>query len=523
MSKKSCNFAPEIMNYNKITMGNIKHSYQDVVDALQSIIGQTFRMSASTEFLLHSADANKIVITRRGDQGTQLIEITEVIKFIIQKINTEGIVSKTNIKNANLIGNRYPNTIKALCMKSQLFVDEVEGTNWRLAYATLPGVKLQGFLIQGYKNISYLQIENFNLVNLFVGANNVGKSNLLEAISLYASNFSPKRMMEILKYRHENLEYFEKKSYMGYYEEANLLNGFAPFLPNRNINFLTKNNAVILGENKNSCIGLKLKTAVYRDDRELSRLVYLQEYKKLTTTQQFANSRETVLVAAPYFEKEVKAVQSSGFDNILHMIKFGKNGIEIPDTQTDNRCKFQYVNCKHLTTNAVEDLWAVFSMTDMEEIILNALKIIDERIVRFNFIKIDSHTYTPFVQLQEDDAYIRMPISEMGEGITHILNIVIALLGCKDGILLLDEAESGLHYTVQTKLWKMIFELAKTYKVQVFATTHSNDCINAFAQNIKDEDGILYRLNKSDNKIVATPYSDVERISFALGNDIDLR
>ena len=44
-----------------------------------------------------------------------------------------------------------------------------------------------------------------------------------------------------------------------------------------------------------------------------------------------------------------------------------------------------------------------------------------------------------------------------------------------------------------------------------------------FAQNIKDEDGILYRLNKSDNKIVATPYSDVERISFALGNDIDLR
>ena len=54
-------------------------------------------------------------------------------------------------------------------------------------------------------------------------------------------------------------------------------------------------------------------------------------------------------------------------------------------------------------------------------------------------------------------------------------------------------------------VWKLIFKTAKELNVQVFATTHSKDCIEAFAQAAVDspEDGMLIRLERHGEKIVA--------------------
>ena len=75
----------------------------------------------------------------------------------------------------------------------------------------------------------------------------------------------------------------------------------------------------------------------------------------------------------------------------------------------------------------------------------------------------------------------------------------------------------------QMNLWRMIFELSKDNRVQIFATTHSNDCINAFVRNTEENQGIMYRLDKHDDGIIATTYSDPSRIAFALDENIDLR
>ena len=65
----------------------------------------------------------------------------------------------------------------------------------------------------------------------------------------------------------------------------------------------------------------------------------------------------------------------------------------------------------------------------------------------------------------------------MGDGINRILTIILAMVNCENGYLLIDEFENGLHYSVQEKLWEIIFYLAKRLNIQVFATTHSNDTI----------------------------------------------
>ena len=46
----------------------------------------------------------------------------------------------------------------------------------------------------------------------------------------------------------------------------------------------------------------------------------------------------------------------------------------------------------------------------------------------------------------------------------------------------MDEIDTGLHYSVMTSLWKLVIATAARLDIQVFATTHSNNCIRALIQ-----------------------------------------
>src|SRR5438045_2113512 len=86
------------------------------------------------------------------------------------------------------------------------------------------------------------------------------------------------------------------------------------------------------------------------------------------------------------------------------------------------------------------------------------------------------------------------PLYSLGNGMLRTLGISLALVSVKDGILLIDEFENGLYYSVQPDLWQLIFQVARCLNVQVFATTHSWDCIEAFqkaASIDKQAEGIL--------------------------------
>src|SRR5262249_57748030 len=111
------------------------------------------------------------------------------------------------------------------------------------------------------------------------------------------------------------------------------------------------------------------------------------------------------------------------------------------------------------------------------------------------------------------------------EGMDRLLGIALALVNAKDGILLIDEIESGLHYSVQPDVWRLVFATVQRLNVQVFATTHSWDCIAAFqqaAEENKDEEGLLIRLENKKGKIVATEF-DERRLGIATREEIEVR
>ena len=79
----------------------------------------------------------------------------------------------------------------------------------------------------------------------------------------------------------------------------------------------------------------------------------------------------------------------------------------------------------------------------------------------------------------------RVPIGSAGDGMWRMLGLALALVNAKDSVLLVDDIDTGLHYTVMESMWRMLREQAARLSVQVFATTHSRDCYESLAAAVK--------------------------------------
>jgi AAA15 family ATPase/GTPase len=112
------------------------------------------------------------------------------------------------------------------------------------------------------------------------------------------------------------------------------------------------------------------------------------------------------------------------------------------------------------------------------------------------------------VMLQQDGRYRKL--NEFGDGLRHFINIVLTLLSNKKRTVYLDEVDNGIHHSLFDTLWEIILTTSTDNKVQVFATTHSQECIDSYARVVekrKDEDITFIELgrNKKD-KITSIVY-----------------
>ena len=100
-------------------------------------------------------------------------------------------------------------------------------------------------------------------------------------------------------------------------------------------------------------------------------------------------------------------------------------------------------------------------------------------------------------------------LNEFGDGLGKFISFIISLLSQRNSIILIDEIENGIHYTNLDKLWETILTISKQQNVQVFATTHSKECIESYARvakKLEDEEIAFIELCKREDKIKAFVY-----------------
>lgn len=373
---------------------------------------------------------------------------------------------------------------------------------------------LNSLLINNYKNLRHLLIPKLWRVNLVWGKNNVGKSSLLEALSIYASNGRASQLFEILKMRGEDLNAFGYRDSITVDDE---LNAFLPLVSDNKRSIL-ETEGVQVGENEKNVVTIKLV--------RISRIPTVVSGNKQTF-------RLVEPVGAPPIDPVVSqnlGIQMTNYAKQLNYeIDLDGHGIQNNDLLNLDgmpiNMPFKYISTNGNQGTSIDKLWASVSMSENEDYVIKALRIIEPRIKRFNILTSDStgseQGFIPFVLLEGENNRVRL--SSMGDGINRILTIILSLINCKGGIFLLDEFENGLHYSVQSKLWDIIFELAKNLDVQVFVTTHSNDCIKSFAHSSMSEDGLAIRLDMGVNGLKAQLYEEPEKLIFAMNESIELR
>ncbi|MEM8527835.1 MAG: AAA family ATPase [Bacteroidota bacterium] len=124
--------------------------------------------------------------------------------------------------------------------------------------------------------------------------------------------------------------------------------------------------------------------------------------------------------------------------------------------------------------NELNALWEKVVLTPKEDKVVEIL----QKTVTPNLQRID--VGTDKVRVRLSDVVNPIPLGTLGDGVQRILHIALGLVNAQNSMLLIDEIELGLHYSVLEKLWEMIFYYAQKWNIQVFATTHSQDAIKSF-------------------------------------------
>ncbi len=181
-------------------------------------------------------------------------------------------------------------------------------------------------------------------------------------------------------------------------------------------------------------------------------------------------------------------------------------------------------------------LWDAITLTELEKDVVEAMRIIAPGIERLSVVgNLDSKDRSvrsidnrergaiPIVKVAGIDEPIAL--RSLGDGMQRVFGLALTLVNAKDGILLIDEIENGLHYSVQPDIWHLVFQLAHRLNVQVFATTHSLDCIKAFQEAAREntqEEGLLIRLQGKKGEIGAVLYEE-EELAIATHEQIEVR
>ena len=175
---------------------------------------------------------------------------------------------------------------------------------------------------------------------------------------------------------------------------------------------------------------------------------------------------------------------------------------EVSTGNYDPPYKTQIVSPGGLIDGADTVAPSALRQTKRSEIVLEALRLIDPRIssIEENFAGGEP---TIWVDVGLGDL---VALSVLGNGMVYATRIVTALLHCQNGILLVDELENGLHYSSIPGLWRVIDEVSQCLEVQVFAPTHSSECVFAAMESPNFGDFRYHRLDRNEESVKCVTY-----------------
>ena len=351
---------------------------------------------------------------------------------------------------------------------------------------------LKSVKVSNFRVFNELSIDHLSRINLITGRNNAGKTSLLEALFLLSGGGNPQMALN-----------------------TNVIRGSE--LPMSG-----------LRETLRETYWKPMFAAL--DTRKIVEISGVHAMRGPLTLR-ISLERPTVVELPLGDAKEISARDLHGEPALLLSFKSGSE----PEVESQVRVSGQNIQIKQPTdpipfdasilstrvTNDQEDAARLGRLRKQKQgaQVLNALRIIEPRLQ-----SIEDNSASGFPMIWGDIGLPELvPLAVMGEGMTRLARLVLAIATVPGGLVLVDEIETGLHHSVLPDVWRAVDEAAQQFDAQVVATTHSYECIEAAHAALGSGDGfLLHRLEASEKGNRCVTYQP-ETIASAFRHNLEVR
>jgi hypothetical protein len=358
--------------------------------------------------------------------------------------------------------------------------------------------------IQNFRQFKDLKLDGLAQINLITGKNNTGKTSLLEALFLLDNPVDPTRTLPLASFRGiprhtpqtpELWEWlFRNRDYsrpieIAEYVQASDANEEKP---RQRLRVLLSGGSFIptVATNGDSVTG-----------------TYPATFN--------ASSDPVPELRFDYLRPDGKALQTD--------LKWTTQGLYMePDRRgfTGSQKRGFFLSTIHAPNEIDADRFSRLEEQGQGDSVVEAMRIIEPRLRRLTVL---SYGGRPTVAADIGE-YPLVPLAVLGQGFSKLFTIVTGIVANDGPIMFIDEFGGGFHYSILSEVWKVIVSTALEHSVQIFATTHSLEAIEAAVEGSEGQEGSLafFRLERSGDGIQVIAATD-DRLRSAVGLDFELR
>lgn len=346
-----------------------------------------------------------------------------------------------------------------------------------------------------FRGIEDLYLPNLSQITLLTGRNNAGKSSILEGIFLFMDHSAPESFGKINNLR-------------GLMTNVNPSSLWEPAFYNLDTQKPLRIHITLDDKPCDLCYE-RDDSFIPIDDNENIQNAFSQFSAGIRS----AHTLKYQYKEDDYSEDGYFTINDNGLYKIINT-SLPNNQIRIlPDTKLINPSTRQDL--------LVAEWLGKLELMGEKEKIISHLKLIEPTITDITTISSQGQILL-YVKVHNQ----MLPIRLAGDGLNRLLYFLLVLLVNQNCILLIDEIDSGFHYSMLQQFWNLISVTAKQNNCQIIATTHSYECIesalNGISEADMDDDFCLYRVEHTKKGNRALRY-DAELARFAVDSNVEMR
>lgn len=373
---------------------------------------------------------------------------------------------------------------------------------------------LNMFTIERFRGIQDLRLENLGQINLFIGDNNSGKTSVLEALSIYSDPLNGRKWQEVSSLR----EVLTSVSPTTRMQRLNLVDRLTWLFPQ------SENH----GNNKSSEIrlaALDFKPLQHMAANYAKFLIPMPARQQYLITEGKGKSEEMEVM-----QIDVSITSSPEQPSLFDLPEVRQEMLLFPEQRflpSDVKSKRAVLAAQlispfsHRLSSLQPQLWTRVVEANLKDPTLELLRSYDQRIQDIDLIFPDERQLFLSVKHQQLG---RAPLSTFGDGLRRIFTLATAIPRCRNGMLLVDELEIAIHTKALKRTFLWLINSCLQHNVQLFATTHSLEAIDALLDACKSDaiDLAAYRLEQGEDQTGVTRFDKdlITRLREDLGLEV---